>query len=150
MRNWPYAFDLLGAEDSPVRKDFGVARLPGPSALGGANLAISRFSRHQRTALEFIRFLTTEAVQRRTFEDGGYPAVLSSIYEDPSVQRSQPYTLALRDSIRNARSRPSTPYYGQVTRAIQEAAFSVLGLGEDPAAAALRLATTLLAALRGA
>jgi multiple sugar transport system substrate-binding protein len=92
MRNWPYAFDLLGAEDSPVRKDVGVARLPGPSALGGANLAISRFSRHQRTALEFIRFLTTEAVQRRTFEDGGYPAVLSSIYEDPNVQRSQPYT----------------------------------------------------------
>jgi multiple sugar transport system substrate-binding protein len=148
MRNWPYAYDLLGAEDSPVRKDFGVARLPGPSALGGANLAISRFSRHQRTALEFIRFLTTEAVQRRTFEDGGYPAVLSSIYEDPNVQRSQPYTLALRDSIRTARSRPSTPYYGQVTQVVQEAAFSVLH-GENPDAAADDLKDSLPAALTG-
>ena len=150
MRNWPYAYDQLTAQDSQVRDDFGVARLPGPGALGGASLAISRFSRKKKTALDFIRFLTDEQEQRASFEGGGYPAVLSSIYENPNVQARQPYTLALRDSIRNARSRPSTPYYGQVTRAIQEAAFSVLGLGEDPAAAALRLATTLLAALRGA
>ena len=38
---------------------FGVAALPGPdgmgsSALGGANLAISAYSQHQRTALDFI------------------------------------------------------------------------------------------------
>lgn len=150
MRNWPYAYDLLDAEDSPVRGDFEVARLPGPSALGGANLAISRFSRHKRTALEFIRFLTTELVQRATFEDGGYPAVLASVYEDPNVQRDQPYTLALRDSIRTARSRPSTPYYGQVTRLVQEAAFSVLGQGDAPADAVAWLDEKLPAALRGA
>jgi multiple sugar transport system substrate-binding protein len=150
MRNWPYAYDLLDAEDSPVRKDVGVARLPGPSALGGANLAISRFSRRKRTALEFIRFLTTEDVQRATFEDGGYPAVLGSVYEDPNVQARQPYTLALRDSIQTARSRPSTPYYGQVTRVVQEAAFSVLGQGDAPADAAAWLDEKLPAALRGA
>jgi multiple sugar transport system substrate-binding protein len=87
-------------------------------------------------------------VQRRTFEDGGYPAVLSSIYEDPNVQRSQPYTLALRDSIRTARSRPSTPYYGQVTQVVQEAAFSVLH-GENPDAAADDLKDSLPAVLTG-
>jgi multiple sugar transport system substrate-binding protein len=109
MRNWPYAYDQLTAQDSQVKGDFGVARLPGPSALGGANLAISRFSRKKKTALDFIRFLTDEARQQATFEDGGYPAVLSSIYQDPNVQAHQPYSLALRDSIDNARSRPSTP-----------------------------------------
>jgi multiple sugar transport system substrate-binding protein len=150
MRNWPYAYDLLTAQDSPVRKDFDVAKLPGPSALGGANLAVSRFSRRKKTALEFSRFLADEGAQRETFEEGGYPAVLASVYEDPNVQANQPYTLALRDSIKDARSRPSTPYYGQVTRVIQDAAFSVLGLGEEPARAAERLAERLPAALRGA
>jgi multiple sugar transport system substrate-binding protein len=150
MRNWPYAYDLLTAQDSPVKDDVGVAKLPGPSALGGANLAISRFSRRKKTALEFIHFLATDEVQRPTFEKGGYPAVLAAVYEDPNVQANQTYTLALRDSIKDARSRPSTPYYAQVTRVIQDAAFSVLGLGEDPAHAAQQLAERLPAALRGA
>jgi multiple sugar transport system substrate-binding protein len=88
-------------------------------------------------------------MQRVTYEDGGYPAALASIYEEPNVQANQTYTLALRDSINEARSRPSTPYYGQVTRVIQDAAFSVLGLGEEPVAAAKRLAERLPAALEG-
>ena len=149
MRNWPYAYDLLDAEDSPVRGKVGVARLPGVSALGGANLAISRFSTHRRTALEFIRFLTGDEVQSRVFEDVGYPAGVAAVYEDNDVQRRQSYTPALRDSIRNARSRPVTPFYAQVTRVVQEAAFSVLRLNEDPNRAAERLAETLAAALEG-
>jgi hypothetical protein len=61
----------------------------------------------------------------------------------------QPYTEALKEGIRTARSRPITPYYGQVTRVVQEAAFSVLKLGEEPGRAAERLAKSLAAALRG-
>jgi multiple sugar transport system substrate-binding protein len=148
-RNWPYAYDLLTAQDSPVRKDFEVAKLPGPSALSGANLAIARSSGRKKTGLVFMRFLTTGPVQRLTYKDGGYPAAVASIYEDPDVQANQTYTLGLRDSIKEARSRPSTPFYGQVTWVIQDAAFSVLGLGEEPATATRRLAERLPAALEG-
>jgi multiple sugar transport system substrate-binding protein len=148
MRNWPYAYDLLTARDSPVRDRVGVAKLPGPSALGGANLAIATPSQEKETALDFIRFLTSPAEQRTIFEDGGYPAVLASVYEDPNVQRRQPYTLALRDAIKDARSRPSTPYYGQVTRVIQDAASAVLD-GQAPAGTAKDLADRLPAALQG-
>jgi multiple sugar transport system substrate-binding protein len=149
MRNWPYAYDLLDAEDSPVRGRFGVVRLPGQSALGGANLAISRFSQRRRTALEFIQFLTTDKVQRTVFEDGGYPAAINSVYENLSVRGAQPYTLELKEGIQTARSRPVTPFYGQVTRIVQEAADSVLRLREEPGRAADRLADTLAAALQG-
>jgi multiple sugar transport system substrate-binding protein len=148
MRNWPYAYDLLDADDSPVRGDFAVAKLPGPSALGGANLAIATSSQNEETALAFIRYLTDQERQRMIFEDGGYPAVLASVYEDPNVQRQQPYTLALRDSIKDARSRPSTPYYGQVTRVIQDAASAVLE-GQAPDSAAKGLADRLPEALEG-
>jgi multiple sugar transport system substrate-binding protein len=149
MRNWPYAYDLLAAQDSPVKEQFNVVRLPGVSALGGANLAISRFSRRGQTALEFIQFLTRDQVQTTTFEQGGYPAAVASVYEDRGVQARQPYTEALKEGIRTARSRPITPYYGQVTRVVQEAAFSVLKLGEEPGRAAERLSRSLAAALRG-
>jgi trehalose/maltose transport system substrate-binding protein len=149
MRNWPYAYDLLAADDSPVRETFGVVRLPGVSALGGANLAISRFSQRRRTALEFIRFLTNDAVQSTVFEKGGYPAAITSVYDDRGVEGRQPYTQALKEGIRTARSRPVTPFYGQITRVVQEAAFSVLRLGENPARAAERLSGAVAAALQG-
>jgi multiple sugar transport system substrate-binding protein len=92
---------------------------------------------------------TTDEVQRTVFEKGGYPAAITSVYEDRGVEGRQPYTQALKEGIRTARSRPVTPYYGQVTRLVQEAAFSVLRLGEEPARAAERLAGTLAAALDG-
>jgi multiple sugar transport system substrate-binding protein len=149
MRNWPYAYDLLAEADSPVKDRFGVVRLPGVSALGGANLAISRFSRRRRTALEFVRFLTTDEVQRPVFEKGGYPAAITSVYENRGVEGRQPYTQALKEGIRTARSRPVTPFYGHVTRLVQNAAFSVLEHGEDPANAAEGLSGTLAAALAG-
>ena len=119
------------------------------SALGGANLAISRFSQRRRTALEFIKFLTTDGVQRTVFEDGGYPAAITSVYEDRGVEGRQPYTQALKEGIRTARSRPVTPYYGQVTRILQEAAFSVLRGGEEPARVAEGLSGKLAAAFEG-
>jgi multiple sugar transport system substrate-binding protein len=149
MRNWPYAYDLLDAQDSPVKGKFNVVRLPGVSALGGANLAISRFSKRGRTALDFIRFLTDDKVQTTTFEEGGYPAAVSSVYEDRAVQAGQPYTEALKEAIRTAESRPDTPFYGQVTRVVQEAAWPALQRGEEPDRAAERLSRSLEAALRG-
>jgi multiple sugar transport system substrate-binding protein len=149
MRNWPYAYDLLDANDSPVRGKFGVVLLPGPSALGGANLAISRFSQRRRTALELIQFLTDDERQTTVFEDGGYPAAVNSVYEDPDVRGRQPYTLELKEGIQTARSRPVTPFYGQVTRVVQEAADSVLRLREEPSRAADQLSGALAAALKG-
>jgi multiple sugar transport system substrate-binding protein len=149
MRNWPYAYDALQARDSPVRGRFGVVRLPGVSALGGMNLAISRYSRYKRTALEFIRFMTSPEVQTRIFERGGYPAVLASVYEDRRVQARKPYTEALRKSIETAASRPVTPYYGQVTRVIQEAAYNALQGRREPGQAMEQLAADLRIALSG-
>jgi multiple sugar transport system substrate-binding protein len=149
MRNWPYAYDLLDAQDSPVKGRFDVARLPGVSALGGANLAVSRFSRRRRTALAFIRFLSKAEVQATVFEQGGYPAAVTDVYEDRAVQARQGYTAELKEGIVTARPRPSTPFYGQATRVLQQAAWSVLRDKEDPRRAADRLADAMAAALRG-
>jgi multiple sugar transport system substrate-binding protein len=158
MRNWPYAYGLLAARDSPVRGRFQVAPLPGArgapaapgaSALGGMNLAISKGSRNQRTALEFIQFMVSERTETAVFGAGGDLPVLSAVYEDPAVRAKLPYIQTLRDAMAEARSRPVTPYYGQVTRLIQDAAYGVLHDGREPAEAMRQLAASLRDALQG-
>jgi multiple sugar transport system substrate-binding protein len=158
MRNWPYAYGLLEARDSAVKGRFQVAPLPaardahgapGPSALGGMNLAISKLSPSRQTALEFIRFMVSNQTQTAVFAAGGYPSVLSSVYEDPAVRARQRYTEALRQSMGAARSRAVTPYYGQVTRLIQDVAHDVLEYRREPGEPMRQLATNLRTALEG-
>lgn len=149
LRNWPYAYELLSSEDSAVRDLFNAVQLPGPSALGGMNLAISRFSRKKATALEFIKFLTSYDTQREVHVRGAYPAAISSVYEEPAVQAAQPYTAELERSVRTARSRPTTPYYGQVTAAIQGAAHLAIEDGREAASVMRHLVSDLEVALQG-
>lgn len=65
MRNWPSEYAKLAEPDSKVAGRVGIAPLPTfggnstVSALGGYNLGVSRFSRHQRMAKEFVMFVST-------------------------------------------------------------------------------------------
>jgi multiple sugar transport system substrate-binding protein len=120
MRNWPYVYPLLADKDSPVHDRFGVAPLPGPSALGGWNLGISSCSTHRRTAREFIAFLTSEDNQRHLFEKAGFGPTIAAVYDDPDLRRRFPYLEVLGDSLRDSRNRPATPQYEDVSDAIQE------------------------------
>ena len=70
-RNWPYVYALAGKTDgsSKIAGKFGVAPLPGKdgpgvSTLGGHNYAISKFAKNKATALDFMRFMTSEERQK--------------------------------------------------------------------------------------
>jgi multiple sugar transport system substrate-binding protein len=125
LNNWPYVY---GEANKPgpgnvVAGKFGVEALPGPdgpgsSSLGGANLAISAFSRHQRTALSFIRFLTSLPVERQILIDSSLPPVWSQLYTDPSLIQQFPYLPTLEQAILSARPRPAVPDYNQLSLAI--------------------------------
>lgn len=149
MRNWPYAYRLLQATDSTVRGRFGVVSLPGPTALGGFDLAIAASSPHQRTALDFIRFMTAEPSQRQAFVGGGVPPTLRSLYANPELQRDFPYLRPLRDSVERARVRAVTPYYNEVSAQIQAAASKVLACTLTPRQAAGQLRRVLPEVLAG-
>lgn len=133
LNNWPYVY---GAASTPgpgneVAGKFGVEALPGPdgpgsSTLGGWNLAISAFSRHQATALKFIRFLTSLPAERQALIDGSQPPVWTQLYAEPSLIRQFPYLPVLKQTILSAELRPAVPEYNQLSLAISSSVHQAL------------------------
>ncbi|GAA3025078.1 ABC transporter substrate-binding protein [Actinokineospora globicatena] len=126
MRNWPYAYPKVTAPDSPVANAVGVTTLPGPSALGGWNLAISPCSQHQQTARDFIRFYTEENEQEELFANGGFAPTVRSLYTDPVLRGKFPYLEVLHNSLDRARDRVQTEQYDRVSDLMQENLHSAL------------------------
>ena len=133
MRNWPLAYGLEsrpGPGNKVVGK-FGVVPLPGPSgrgssSLGGGDLAISAFSRHQQTALRFIQYLTSLANERQILIRGSLPPVWTQLYADPSLIKSFPYLPVLKQAILSARPRPKSANYNQLSLAISSSVYQAL------------------------
>jgi multiple sugar transport system substrate-binding protein len=132
LRNWPYVYGLAKTDGSSKVKDtFGIAPLPGEngpgaSSLGGHNAAISAYSKHKATALDFLKFLESEETQRFFVTQGSLAPVLASLYDDAELNQKLPYLTTLKTSIENAVPRPVTPFYPAVTKAIEDNAYAAL------------------------
>ncbi len=138
LNNWPYVYGLASkpGPGNKVAGKFGVEALPGPdgpgsSSLGGANLAISAFSRHQRTALAFIRFLTSLPAQREVLIHGSLPPVWTALYRERPLIRRFPYLPVLEKSILCAKPRPEVPEYNQLSLAISSSVHRALMQSES-------------------
>jgi multiple sugar transport system substrate-binding protein len=143
MRNWPYAWALLNAEDSPVRGQVGVAALPGSDGhpgvptLGGWHLGINRFSKHADLAWQLISFLTSRESQHSLAAAGGLKPSRVSAYEDPRAQAEDPSAKLFFSFLQSARPRPVTPFYLMFSQVLQgELSAAVTGI--KPARVALR------------
>ncbi len=133
QRQWPYQYNLANATDgsSKVNGKFAVAPLPGlngpgVSSLGGHAMGISTYSKHQLSALDFIKFYTSKASSQKNLELASQAPVYTSIYDDPSLQKKFPYLPVLKQSILNAIPRPKVVRYGDATLAIQDAAYGAM------------------------
>jgi multiple sugar transport system substrate-binding protein len=142
LRNWPYVYNLAKTDgSSTVKNTFGMAPLPGASgpgasSLGGHNAAISVYSKHKATAVDFLKFLTSSGQQKAFAIQGSLAPVLLALYDDPTLIAKLPYLTVLKTSIANAVPRPVTPFYPAVTKAISDNAYAAIK-GEVPVATAL-------------
>jgi multiple sugar transport system substrate-binding protein len=132
-RNWPHAYGP--ATHSSLAGKFAVTRLPGlngpgSSSLGGLNLAISAYSKRQKTALDFIRYFTGPDIQRLVLTEGSFPPVWAELYDDPALIKRFPYLPVLKEAILSARPRPVTPNYNQVSLVISSAVSGALTLSK--------------------
>jgi multiple sugar transport system substrate-binding protein len=123
MRNWPYAF-ALGEKAPKIKGKFNVAPFPefdggGKAAiLGGHNLVISQFSENPGAALALVEFLTSEEEQIIMFREYSLAPTIAAAYDDQSVQKKYDFATELKDSVGQARARPVSPVYPQISQAI--------------------------------
>ncbi|HKH55121.1 MAG TPA: extracellular solute-binding protein, partial [Propionibacteriaceae bacterium] len=154
-RNWPYVYTFAAKTDgsSMVNGKFDAAPLPGitqpgVSSLGGGNLGIAKNAENKGTAADFLKFMgSAESQKSDTLATGNAP-VLESVYSDPDVLKKYPFLPTLLKSIQTAKPRPKAVQYGEVTLAIQDAAYGALQGQTDPYAALQSLQIKLQALIK--
>jgi trehalose/maltose transport system substrate-binding protein len=144
MRNWPYAYGLGNAKESVIKGLFDVAPIPAgkkghAAALGGWQLAVSKYSKHPDVAADVALFLTSPRVQKLRATEGSFNPTIKSLYEDPDVLAANPFFGKLYDVFTSAVARPSTataPNYNQVSQVFYKGVYGVL-MGQSDALTAV-------------
>jgi len=132
MRNWPYAWALMEKDDSPVKGKVGIAKLPGqPStaALGGWQLAVSKYSQHPAEAADLVMYMTSAKVQKARAIGNSLNPTLPELYKDKDVIAANAFMANLSDVFANSVARPATLTglkYPQVSQSVFSAAHEVL------------------------
>ena len=155
LDNWPDVYAALSVPGprNKVYGKFGIAALPGlvgtgSSSLGGANLAISAYSQHQRTALNFIKYMTNLANERQMLEQGSFPPVWTQLYRDKSLISSYHYLPVLEQAINSAQPRPAIANYDQASLAISSTVYEALTHQKEPQQALTEMAGQLTQIIR--
>lgn len=127
MRNWPYAWALANAPDSPVKGKVGVAPLPKGAAggkhtgtLGGWQLAVNKYSKNTQAAVDLVRYLTGPEVQKRAAVQASLNPTIPALYKDADVLKASPFMGELLATFENAVARPSRPTGDKYNRVSSE------------------------------
>ena len=142
MRNWPYAYAELQKPDSAVRGRVAVTTMVSrngeqPTAtLGSWGLSLLSDSSHKSSAVEAIRYLTSEAAQRERFLNQGYTPTSAMLFGDPELVAVSPVLPDIGRALSVAVPRPPSPLYAQLSDVVQRSLSAVL-TGEQPAELAM-------------
>jgi len=154
MRNWPYAWNLMQQEGSPVRGKIGIVPMvagPGgkPAAtLGGWGFAVSAYSRHPQEAYAVAEFFASAESQKLAFFKGGILPSRRALYSDPDVLKAAPHMKDLGRVLAYARPRPTHPRWPRMSDALQMHVSAALSRQEEPAEALRAAAVEIRAAAR--
>ncbi|HET8599224.1 MAG TPA: extracellular solute-binding protein [Segeticoccus sp.] len=127
--NWPYVYAALKAAKVPWMKDVGFTRYPQtvagkPSAppFGGIEVAVGKNSLHPDLAYDAAACITNEKHQVDYMVATGNPASRKQAFNDPAVKKAFPGGLAalIRASLDEAKTRPLSPYWGDMSTALQQ------------------------------
>ena len=130
-RNWPYMYALAGEEgQSNIEPgQVGVAPLPVAtgrdrsfSGLGGWNFYLNAASsgEEKEAAYEFVKFATAPEQQKYRALNGSFLPTLQALYEDGEIVEKVPVIALGEEAIKNARPRPLSPYYSDMSLVMAE------------------------------
>ena len=158
MRNWPYAYGLGSGDDSAVKGKFDVTTLPtgggdntSAATLGGWNVAVSKYSKHQEAAVSLALYLAgPEAQKQRALAESNLPTIVA-LYDDPDIAAQQPIIPRWKEVFLAAVPRPSAPTkgkYNEVSSKFWSAVHNTLS-GDGTAAENLEMLEVDLTDLKG-
>jgi len=136
-RNWGYVYNKAQSDkDSVVKGKFDVAPLPGitgpgVSSLGGHNYAIAANAANKGTAVDFLKFMSSEEVQKSNTLATSNSPTLEKLYTDSDLVKKFPFMPTQLKSIQTAVPRPKAVEYGDVSLAITDAAYGALQTGAN-------------------
>ncbi len=160
MRNWPYAYSLGNGADSAVKGKFDVAPLPAgtgegagsAATLGGWNLAVSKYSKNQKEAIDLVKFLTSKDMQKKQAIEASNLPTIVALYDDADIAKAVPIIPRWKEVFLNAVPRPSAPTkvkYNEVSSNFWTAVHNTIS-GQGTAADNLELLEAQLTKLKGA
>ena len=145
-RTWSGTWNTFNNEaESSVAGKVGATNLPvaaegmTPHAcLGGLSVCINNaISDEQKAAaLEFITWITSEETEKTMTLLSSQPPAVSAVYSDAEVLEAVPFYTDFFPIISNGKGRPASPYYAELSDAIQRNVHQAL-TGALPAADAL-------------
>ncbi|MEV5574291.1 ABC transporter substrate-binding protein [Spirillospora sp. NPDC052269] len=118
--NWPFVYASMVANRPAMAARFRWAPYPGidgtgRSPLGGANFAVSRYSRHPRAAFRAALCLRDPESQRVAAVEDGLPPTIEAVYGAPGMAKAYPMRQTIEEALRTAAPRPKTPTYQNVS-----------------------------------
>jgi multiple sugar transport system substrate-binding protein len=122
MRNWPYAYAT--AKKNAKAPKFEVVPFPSfegagkAGILGGHNDVISVNGKNPGGSLKVLEFLSSEDVHKILASDYSLTPTIASVYDDPAVKKALPFAAELKQAVSQAKSRPVSPVYPQISAAI--------------------------------
>ena len=106
-------------------------------------MAIATNAANKGTAADFIKFMTSEETMKSNVLATSAAPTRTSLYTDSDITKKYPYMPILLKSISTAKPRPIAVKYGDVTLAIQDAAYGALQGQTSPTDALSSLQTKL-------
>jgi multiple sugar transport system substrate-binding protein len=124
MRNWTYAYAADNTGASKVKGEYKVAPLPSfegggkAGILGGHNSVISVYSKNPGLALKLADFYASPEFQKKALLKYSQAAIIPDVYSDADVKKAVPYAAELLQALSQAKARPVSPVYPQISQAI--------------------------------
>ncbi len=123
--NWPYTYAAYTGDKS----DIGATLYPQTTAdhasappFGGIQIAVGKNSQHVDLAYQAAACITNEQHQADYMAASGNPASRKAAYDTAEVQKAFPNGIAalIRTSLDKAVPRPLSPYWGDISTALQQ------------------------------
>jgi multiple sugar transport system substrate-binding protein len=137
LRNWTNVYAVAqNPQQSQIVDKAGIAPLPAfpggksSACLGGYQLGMNASSRNKDGALDFMKWLSSQAQQLQLAKDLSLAPTLQSAYDSAELKQTNPFMVSLKDVLLGGTPRPVTPKYAQVSLALQSGISNALNSGD--------------------